>query len=133
MSAAQEVIEYGTTTAFTLLNETSHANPVVLVRSLSFSAARTKTEYRNRNGTTKRLKYVDPILTLAYETDIAQFSGIANQHPGTQVNSLANYAGSVMGFNHTQGVKILEDPERSYEDESETVTQSFNVVQYPHI
>ena len=133
MSAATEVIEYGQVSDFTLLNETVHATPVVLVNSLSFSAQREETRRQNRNGTTKRVKYTDPIMELAYDTDIAEFSGIADAHPGTLVNSLANYASSVMGFDPTVGIKVLVDPERGYEKDSETVTQSFTVRHFPHV
>ena len=131
MPAPQEVYIHGTDGAYDLKDE-PEVNPSVLVETFSAKATRERIEYRNRNRAFRKLKYVNPLLVMAFAGYIGQYTGLAIQHPGTQVTSLANFQAERLGFDPTVGTMILEDPENelSLEDDAKT---KFNVVHAPFV
>jgi hypothetical protein len=88
--------------------------------------------WKGTNLATRALRYTDPMLTFAFTAIISAYTGFANQHPGTAVTDLLNFAGNVYQFDPDRGVMVFEDPSRSLTLENEAET-SFNVVHYPFI
>ena len=106
--------------------------PNVLVNSLTITPSREKKSYKNGLGCTSILQFRDPILTFAFDGYITTLAGLADQHPGTSVTSLANYQGATYGFDPADGVMVYEDPSRECSNE-DIAKAKFNVVQYPSV
>jgi hypothetical protein len=122
------IIQHGNLPADgTLLDEAN-----LLVQSLTVTAAREKKAYRGPNRATNALQYTDPTLTFAFKAYVSEAAVLATQHPGTQVNELANYAAARRGFDPAEGMMIYEDPSDEFTTEDADMV-SFNVVQYPFV
>lgn len=111
----------------TLLDEAN-----LLVQSLTVTAAREKKAFRGVNRATGAVQFTDPTLTFAVKGYVATAGGFTNQHPGTQVTELANYAAARRGFDPAEGMMIYEDPSDELTVEDADMT-SFNVVHYPFV
>ena len=61
-----------------------------------------------------------------------QTTGLANQHPGTAVATLANFAANTYGFVPADGTMIFMDPNRT-ETNTEMAKTTFSVKQYPFV
>jgi hypothetical protein len=126
MPAVNLIEQHGTLTSATLLNE-----PNVLVTSLSITPERTLKEYKG-GGSTVALRYTDPKISFAFQGTIKAIAGLSDQHPGTAITSLANYATSRHGFDPTDGVTVYEDPSET--ENGEDATQiAFTAKQYPFV
>jgi hypothetical protein len=129
MDASDCIIQHGTLPEL----DCPVDEPNLLVQSLRIVPARTKREFRNASGCIRALRFVDPILTLEFTSQVGAIAGLADQHPGTVVADLANYTGVVHGFDPTDGVMVYEDPVRECPPEGELMTCNFSVVHYPHV
>lgn len=109
----------------TLLDEAN-----LLIQSLTLTAAREKKAFRGVNRGTAALQFTDPIFTFAFKAYVSAATGLAVQHPGTQVTELANYAAARRGFDPAEGMMVYEDPSDELGVEDADMT-SFNVVHYP--
>ena len=118
--------QHGTLTSSVLLDE-----PNVLVTSLTITPERTKKEYKG-GGAVRALRYSDPKISFAFQGTVKAVAGLADQHPGTAIVSLANFASSRHGFDPADGVIVYEDP--SDTENGEDATQlSFTAMQYPFV
>ena len=106
--------------------------PDMLVQSLTITPQREKKAYKGGNKATQGLTYTDPILVFNFDAIISELAGLCDQHPGTQVTELANYAGAIHGFDPAQGMLIYEDPVRSNGVDDDFKVQ-FNVLHYPFV
>lgn len=134
MAAPAEVIIHGTSASGDLVDEPSNT-PSVLVESLSFKFTRERIEYRNRNKAFRKLKYVNPLLVMAFAGFLTAAAGSGNvggAHAGTEVASLSNFAAERRGMDPAVGTLILEDPEDELTLEEDSKTK-FNVLHAPFV
>ncbi|MFT3991055.1 MAG: hypothetical protein QM680_06550 [Luteolibacter sp.] len=129
MPALDAIIQYGELSDVSLVDE-----PSLLVQSLEITPARDKKDWKGANQATRALRYTNPTLKFDFNAIISDLEeeSMADQHPGTQVLSLANYTGAIYGFDSSLGIMVFEDPSRSYSLENPAETK-FSVVQYPFI
>lgn len=127
MPALDIVIQHGTIANHALVDE-----PNILVESLTVAPARDKKEYKSGAGNTAALGYRDPKLSFDFSGWVKTRTGLADQHPGTTVATLANYTGARFGFDNADGVMIYEDSSMDMSpDDPEKV--KFKVMQYPFV
>lgn len=127
MPALDAIIQYGDIGTTGLLDE-----PALLVQSLNIKPTREKKMWKGPNLATRAIRYTDPMITFEYKAIISENSGLADQHPGTLVTELANYAAEIFGFDPLLGIMVFEDPSRDMNLENPSET-SFSVVQYPFV
>ncbi len=127
MPAVDAIIQYGDIGTTGLVDE-----PSLLVQSISIKATREKQAWKGPNLATRALRYTDPQLSFEIKAIISENTDLADQHPGTQVLDLANYAGDIYGFDATLGIMVFEDPSRDLTIENPSET-SFTVRQYPFV
>jgi hypothetical protein len=106
--------------------------PDLLVQNLTTTPSRTKKAYQGGNRATQGLEYVDPLLTFAFDAIVSERTGFADQHPGTLVLELANFAGSRFGFDPADGIMVFEDPSCE-QNTSDPEMLKFSVVHYPFV
>jgi len=126
MPAVNLIEQHGTLTNGTLVDE-----PNVLVSSLTITPTRTKKEYKGASAT-KALRFTDPRISFAFSGTVQAVSGLTDQHPGTAIVSLANFASARHGFDPDDGVIVYEDPSETENGEDPTQL-SFTAVQYPFV
>jgi hypothetical protein len=126
MPAVNLIEQHGTLTSTTLVDE-----PNVLVESLTITPERTKKEYKGASAT-KALRFTDPKISFAFSGTVANQAGLADQHVGTSIASLANFSSSRFGFDPADGVIVFEDPSATENGEDPTQL-SFTAVQYPFV
>jgi hypothetical protein len=128
MPAVDPRIVYGTLPADSeILDE-----PDLLVQSLTTTPAREKKAYKGGNRATQGLEYIDPILSFSFDAIVSERTGLADQHPGTEVTELANFAGSRFGFDPADGIMIFEDPSCE-QNTTDPEMVKFTVVHYPFV
>lgn len=126
--AVDAILQYGTLPADgTLVDEAD-----LLVQSLTITPAREKKLYKGVNRATGGISLTDPILTFAFNAYVGTAAGLAIQHPGTTVASLANFAGAVHGFDPAEGILLYEEPSTELTNEDADMVK-FNVVHYPFV
>lgn len=127
MPALDIVIQHGSIANQALVDE-----PNILVESLTVSPARDEKRYKSGAGNTAAIGFRDPILSFEFSGWVKTKAGLADQHPGTTVASLANYAGAKFGFDNADGVMVYTDPSSDFSpDDPEKV--KFKVTQYPFV
>lgn len=107
--------------------------PNLLVQNLSIAGAREKKLFKG--ATTKAtagILLTDPTLTFSFQAIVSEFAGLADQHPGTAVTELANFADEIHGFDPEEGILLYEEPTRelSIEDPAQV---NFTVTHYPFV
>lgn len=127
MPEIEAVIQYGDIADLPLIDE-----PNLLVQSLEIVPARDKQSWKGGNKAIRALQYTNPTLTFQFDAIPTDPVGLANQHPGTQVDELENFAGNIYQFDPDQGIMVYEDPSRTLSIENAASTK-FNVVHYPYI
>lgn len=106
--------------------------PDMLVQSFTYTPAREKNEYKGANRAVQGIEYLNPIATCAFEAYVSERTGLCDQHPGTAVADLVNYAAARSGFDPSVGTMVYEDP--SYTSNlTNPETLTFNVVHYPFV
>jgi len=130
VSPSDPIIEYGEITA----DEFPLDEPNILLDSMSFDPKREKKTYKGPNKVTRIYRAQDPILEMSFSGIILTVAGLTDQHPGTLVDSLANYTsgGTVHGFDPDDGIMVYEDPQREGNNEDPGKCK-FKVCQYPNI
>jgi hypothetical protein len=126
MPAVSAYVQHGTLTSAALLDE-----PNILVTSLSITPAREEKLYKF-GGVTKVARYTDPTISFAFSGMVSALAGLADQHPGTSITSLANFATARHGFDPADGVIVYTDPS-SEENGEDPTTISFTAKQFPFI
>lgn len=129
MAATDCIIQHGTLPEL----DCPVDEPNLLVQSVRFVPARTKREFRNAQGCVRALRFVDPQLTIEFNAQVGSIAGLADQHPGTAVTDLANYDGTVHGFDPAAGVMVYEDPTRECPPDGDLMSITFSVIQYPFV
>ena len=133
MPSVAAIIEYGSSPASELADESNSSTPDVLVQSLTKSATRTMNAFKNASGATFGIQYRDPKLSLSFDGYIANTTtGLANQEPGTEVATLANFTADTFGFTPGDGTMVFENPVRT-ESNEDMAKMTFDVVQYPFV
>ena len=133
MAAVDALIQHGNIPSSTLLDESNSSTPDILVQSLTITAARDEKAYLNASGATFGLEYRNPTITFAFDGYLSNKTlGLANQHPGTAVATLANFAANTYGFVPADGTMIFMDPNRT-ETNTEMAKTTFSVKQYPFV
>ena len=133
MPAVAALIQHGNIPSSTLLDESNSSTPDILVQSLTITAARDEKAYLNASGTTFGLEYRNPTITFAFDGYLSNKTlGLANQHPGTEVTTLANFTVLTYGFDPNDGTMIFMDPNRT-ETNTEMAKTTFSVKQYPYV
>lgn len=133
MPAVAALIQYGDIPNTSLLDESNQTTPDILVQSLTVSATRDEKTYLNAQGTTFALEYRNPTISFAFDGYITnKTTGLANQHPGTRVFTLANFTALTFGFDPADGKMIFMDPSR-VETNTEMAKTTFTVKQYPFV
>jgi len=131
MPAINAIIQYGET----MENSALIDEPDLLVQSLKITPAREKQSWK-RAATLAigMLRYTNPTISFAFNAIVGEVAGFANQHPGTLVTELANFAVSATSyeFDPDEGIMVFEDPSRDMSLENPMETD-FTVVQYPFI
>jgi hypothetical protein len=137
MAAPSSVVTHGTSAAGDLKNEPA-STPGVFVESLTFKFTRERREYRNNLYAFRILKYVNPLLVMAFAGWLTTDAGAGNvggQAVGTEVSALANFGAARRGFDATTGTvgtMIMEDPEDELSIENDAKTK-FNVLWAPFV
>lgn len=128
MATPAEIITHGNIpTDITLLDE-----PNMLVQSLVTTPTRTKKEYRGANRATQGIEYSDPKLQFQFEAYVSTRTGLCDQHPGTEVTSLLNFAAARFGFDPSDGIMVYEDPSsRQNLEDPEMI--NFTVTHFPFV
>ena len=103
-----------------------------MVQSLTITPQRTKRTYQGGNGATFAVRLTDPLISFQFRGYISAYSGLADQHPGSEVVSLANFDAAIHGFDPSDGVMVYEDPSRELDTEN-PAQASFSVFQYPFV
>lgn len=127
MPAIDAIIQYGDLADFDLKDE-----PELLVQSLEITPAREKQSWKGANQAIRALRYTNPTLTFQFNAIPSSLTGLANQHPGSEVASLLNFTGNIYQFDPDVGIMVYEDPSRSQSLENPAEV-NFSVVQYPFI
>lgn len=122
------IIQWGDLPETALLDETGFA-----VKSLTRTPSRTKKTYKNAQGATFALRFIDPIITFSFTgMSDGTATSLGGVHPGKGVTSLLNFAEAVHEFDPGVGVLIYEEPEDTFNGEDPAETK-FDVVQYPFV
>lgn len=106
--------------------------PNLLVQDVVYTPRRDKKTYKGGNQCTQALRYVDPTMSVAIKAIISEFSGLADQHPGTLVTDLLNFATPIHQFDPSQGILVYEDPVRNLGTDNPAEV-NFNVMHYPFV
>lgn len=106
--------------------------PDMLVQSLSIKAERDEKMFKGANKATQGVLETDPKLTFEFKAIISEYSGLCDQNPGTAVTDLANFAGSIHGFDPSDGTMIYKDPTRDLDNENPDMV-SFSILHLPFV
>jgi hypothetical protein len=129
MPAIDAIIQYGET----MENSSLVEEPALLVQSLKITPSREKQTWKRATHLAiGMIRYTNPMITFAFNAIVGTVTGFANQHPGTLVTELANFAAHTYEFDPDEGIMVFEDPSRDQSLENPMETD-FTVVQYPFI
>jgi hypothetical protein len=106
--------------------------PDILVQSLTITPAREKKLFKGPNKATQGIQLTDPTISFAFKGIISTAAGLADQHPGTVIAELANFADTIHGFDPGDGIILYEDPSREYGLDDPAMV-SFTATQYPFV
>lgn len=104
----------------------------LLVQSLTITPRREKKAYKGGNKATQGLQYTDPTISFQFKAIVSDASGLADEHPGTAVASLLNFASERHGFDPADGTMVYEDPSTELDVENADMV-NFTVVNYPFV
>src|SRR5687768_11737106 len=110
----------------------SRAMPLQAI--IEHGARRDYVERKNSNRMVAYVRAENPRISFEFSGIIVGESatGFADQHPGTAVTALANFASSIHGFAPTDGKIIYKDPTRELSDTDEPQV-SFTAEMFPGI
>lgn len=129
MAAPSAVNIHGTTDTYNDIVDESTLD----IEDFKFKVSREKRERKNRHGNVRRIEAFNPMVAISFTAMlIGAPSGLADQHPGTRVTALVNYAVEQRGFDPAVGTMILDDAEDSLSQEDDRKT-SVNVTHYPFV
>ena len=106
--------------------------PSLLVQSLTIKGERDEKTFKGANKATQGILETDPRLTFEFKAIISEYSGLADQHPGTAVTELANFAAALHGFDPEEGTLVYKDPSRDMDNENPDMV-NFTVTHWPFV
>jgi hypothetical protein len=106
--------------------------PAILVQSLTITPQRTEQRYKSGSRATVGVTETDPLMDLAFQGIIMEYSGLADVHPGTQLLTLANFQTEIHGFDIEDGIIICRDPARTLDAENPD-SISFTATHFPFL
>src|SRR5687768_7793178 len=112
----QAIIEHGARPDYDVTDETG-----VLVNKLSIKPTREYVERKNSDRMVAYVRAENPKISFEFNGIMVgdTATGFADQHPGTSVSALANFAGPIHGFAPEDGKIIYKDPSRELSDTDE--------------
>jgi len=128
MAAPSPVNIHGSADSLNDINDESNLD----VQDFKFKSSREERQRKNRHGSIRRVEHFNPTASISFTAYIVTASGLADQHPGTRVVSLVNYAAERRGFDPAVGTMVLMDVEDSFSLE-EDVKASYNIMHYPFV
>lgn len=128
MAAPSTVNIHGSADSLNDINDESNLD----VQDFKFKAAREERQRKNRHGNVRRVEHFNPTVSISFTAFIVTASGFGDQHPGTRVVSLVNYAAERRGFDPAVGTMVLMDVEDAFSLE-EDIKASYNIMHYPFV
>jgi len=128
MAAPSTVNIHGSADSLNDINDESNLD----VQDFKFKYSRESRDRKNRHGNLRRREYFNPIVSISFTAFIVTASGFADQHPGTRVVSLVNYAAEKRGFDPAVGTMMIDDVEDSLSLE-EDIKASYNITHAPFV
>ena len=105
----------------------------ILIQSLTVTPKREEKRYKGAaTRATEGISMTDPTLTFAFKAYVSAEVGLSIQHPGTQVATLANFAGATYGFSPSDGIMLYKDPSRELSIDNPDMI-SFTVEHLPFV
>lgn len=104
----------------------------LLVQSLSIKATREEKMFKGANKATQGVLETDPKLLFEFKAIISEYTGLADQNPGTAVTELANFSAAIHGFDPEDGTMIYKDPTRDMDNENPDMV-NFSVLHLPFV
>jgi hypothetical protein len=102
------------------------------VEDFKIKVTRETLDRKNRNGALVRREYRNPLTAISFTAFIITSAGLASQHPGTRVISLANFAVEKRGMDPAVGTMMLDDAEDSL-SMTEDLKTSMNITHAPFV
>jgi hypothetical protein len=87
---------------------------------------------KNHYGNLRRRKYFNPITAISFTAFVVTAAGLADQHPGTRVTSLVNFAAEKRVMDPAAGTMMLDDAEDSLSLEEDLKT-AMNITHAPFV
>lgn len=102
------------------------------VQDFKSNFSRETRDKRNRHGNLRRREYFNPLVSISFTAFVVTAAGLADQHPGTRVNSLLNYAVTKRGLDPSVGTIMLDDAEDTQTLEEDLKT-AMNMTHAPFV
>lgn len=128
MAAPSTVNIHGSADSLNDINDESNLD----VQDFKVKVAREERQRKNRHGNIRRVEHFNPTASISLTAYIVTASGFGDQHPGTRVVSLVNYATEKNGMDPAQGTMVLMDVEQAFSLE-EDIKASYNIMHYPFV
>jgi len=128
MASPSTVNIHGSADSLNDINDESNLD----VQDFKLKYSRESRDRKNRHGNLRRREYFNPIVSISFTAFIVTASGFGDQHPGTRVVSLVNYAAEKRGFDPAVGTMMIDDVEDSFSLE-EDIKASYNITHAPFV
>ena len=128
MAAPSTVNIHGSADTLNDINDESNLD----VQDFKLKYSRETRDRKNRHGNLRRREYFNPMVTISFTAFIVTASGFGDQHPGTRVVSLVNYATEKRGFDPAVGTMMIDDVEDAFSLE-EDIKATYNITHAPFV
>ena len=102
------------------------------VQDFKLKFAREERQRKNRHGNVRRVEHFNPTTSISFTAFIVSAAGFGDQHPGTRVVSLVNFAAERRGMDPAVGTMVLMDTEDALTID-EDLKASYNITHYPFV
>lgn len=128
MAAPSTVNIHGSADSLNDINDESNLD----VQDFKLKYSRETRDRKNRHGNLRRREYFNPMVAISFTAFIVTASGFGDQHPGTRVVSLVNWAAEKRGFDPAVGTMMIDDVEDAFSLE-EDIKASYNITHAPFV
>ena len=128
MAAPTSLISHGSADSVNDLLDEDNLDVIDFKRKFT----REKREKKNRFGAVRRVEMFNPMVAISLTAMLVTQAGLADQHPGTRVTALANYATTRCGMDPSVGTMVLDDAEDTLSLE-EDLKYAINITHYPFV
>lgn len=128
MAAPSTVNIHGSADTLNDINDESNLD----VQDFKLKYSRETRDRKNRHGNLRRREYFNPMVAISFTAFIVTASGFGDQHPGTRVVSLVNYATEKRGFDPAVGTMMIDDVEDAFSLE-EDIKATYNITHAPFV